>query len=263
MHKNLLKEKLRAGQRTFGIFCNYPTPALVEVAGHLGFDCVIIDAEHGPMDLQTCEHMVRAAHCAGITPILRLPYSDPRLINRYLDTGAHGIMAPHFDSVERAKAIVAGAKYYPLGNRGAGANTRAADYGMTLSGSEYAAWANEETMVLGILEDAHVQSVLPDVLRVEGVDGVGIGPADLAQSMGLPGQINHPSVVEKVNQMSRVVMDSGKVLTKVVMNPANAVSDIKEYTEMGVPLILVSMHALLSNTIREFLSNKTIARPKS
>jgi 4-hydroxy-2-oxoheptanedioate aldolase len=256
MRKNSLKAKLNVGEKAYGVFVNYPSPALVEVAGYLGFDLVFIDAEHGPMDMETCEHMVRAAHCAGITPILRLPYPDPAIVNRYLDTGAMGILFPHLDSVERAKAMVAGAKYHPMGHRGAGANTRAAEYGMTLSGSEYAAWSNEETMIFSILEDAYVLPVLPDILKVEGLDGFAIGLADLSQSLGMPGQTNDPQVQKTLDQIVDLIKKSGKLLSRSVRNEDTVMEEARREMDRGANLIMISIHTLLKRSIKQFLPAK-------
>src|SRR5437762_2427434 len=136
-----LRERLARNKPLFGIFVNYPSPSLVELCGHIGYDWVFIDAEHGPLDLETCENMVRAAETAGIVPIIRLPYPDPTLVNRYLDTGAMGILVPHLGSASQARAFVDAAKYHPAGHRGAGSRTRAADFGFRRSASDYARWA--------------------------------------------------------------------------------------------------------------------------
>jgi 4-hydroxy-2-oxoheptanedioate aldolase len=218
---------------------------------------VFIDSEHGPMDMETCEHMVRAAHCAGITPILRLPYPDPAIVNRYLDTGAMGILFPHLDSVERAKAMVAGAKYHPQGKRGAGANTRAAEYGMTLSGSEYAAWANEQTMVFGIVEDGHALPVLSEILKTDGLDGCLVGSSDLSQSLGFPGQVSHPRVVETAAKMCQTIVASGKILGLPIMNGDNAQVETQQHFDKGAKIVAISMHTLLKRAGKEFLKNKS------
>ena len=237
-----------------GLFINFAAPAIVEMAGYIGYDFVFIDAEHGPQDCETCEHMVRAAESAGIVPIIRLPYPEPNLINRYLDTGAMGVLVPHVSSAEVARAVVDAARYYPQGHRGAGARTRAGDFGFTRSGADYAAWANAETLVLGILEDDGLDANLPEILKVEGFDGFVIGPSDLAQSLGLPGQVRHPKVMEAVNAISRQVLASPKLLCRVLQDAEAGPADTKSFIELGAHMIAETYSGVFARGARDILS---------
>jgi len=257
MRQTGLKQKLRAKETAFGMFINYPSPDLVEMAGLMGFDWVFIDTEHGPMGLETCSHMVRAAECVGLTSIIRLPYPDPRLINRALDTGAMGVLVPHLDSAERAREIVAGAKYYPQGERGAGHGTRAADHGFRLKGAEYAAWANEETMVFGIVEDGHALKNMPEILKVDGLTGVTIGPSDMSHSLGVPGQSNHPRVVEVVDEITRLALASDKALCRVAMSAT--AEEAARYIALGVPMIAVGVKNLIAQSGLDFIGKAKAA----
>jgi 2-keto-3-deoxy-L-rhamnonate aldolase RhmA len=249
-----LRPRLGQGRPLLGAFIHLPAPAIVEMAGHSGYDFVIIDAEHGPQDVETCEHMVRAAETAGIVPIIRLPYPDPRLINRYLDTGAMGVLVPHIANAEVARAVVDAAKYHPLGHRGAGGRTRASNFGLTQSSVEYAAWANAETMVFGILEDAGLDQNLPEILEVEGFDGFVIGPSDLSQSLGLPGQTRHPKVLEAVDAISRQVLASGKVLCRPLQDAQRAPEEARDFAAMGVHMISEPFIGLFARGARDILS---------
>ena len=147
MRKNLVKEKLKAGETVLGVFCNVNSPPIVEVLGLLGFDFVIIDSEHGPMDLESCEHMVRAAENTGITPIIRVALNLQQLILRNLDMGALGVQMPLINNKADAQAVVDSVKYPPIGKRGL-APVRVADYGLTEPLGEYVKKANEETLVV-------------------------------------------------------------------------------------------------------------------
>jgi len=253
MRQNTLKARLREGKTAFGVMLNLPSPELVELVGLLGFDWVFIDAEHGPMSVETCEHMVRAAETVGITPMIRLPYPEPLLINRYLDTGAMGVLFPHMKSRERAEAAVGGLKYHPLGRRGAGSGTRAADYGLRLSAPQYAEWANSETMLFGIIEDNEAVDVLPEILKVEGLDGVLIGPSDLSQSLGMPGQTTHPEVLKLVDQMSATVRASNKLLCVALRGEATAFQDTQRLVDMGVPMIVITAKNLVVRGAKDLL----------
>lgn len=249
-----LRARLAEKRPLLGVFVNYPAPALVEMAGYAGYDFVFIDAEHGPQDVETCEHMVRAAETAGIVPIIRLPYPEPALINRYLDTGAMGVLVPHVSSAEIARAVVDAARYHPLGRRGAGARTRAADFGFTRSGAEYAAWANAEILVLGILEDAGLEGSLPELLAVDGLDGFVIGPSDLSQSLGLPGQTRHPKVLEAVAAISQQVLASDKLLCRVLQDAELGPSDAREFAALGAHMIAETYSNLFARGSRDVLS---------
>jgi 4-hydroxy-2-oxoheptanedioate aldolase len=249
-----LRPRLARRRPLLGIFVNYPAPALVELAGHVGYDFVFIDAEHGPQDLETCEHMVRAAETAEIVPIIRLPYPEPALVNRYLDTGAMGVLVPHVGSAAIARAVVDAAKYHPLGKRGAGSRTRAADFGFTRSATDYAAWANAETVVLGILEDDGLDKNLPEILDVEGFDGFVIGPSDLSQSLGLPGQVRHPKVQETIDSISQQVLASPKLLCRVLQDAQRAPDDAREFARLGAQLIAETYTGLFARGARDILS---------
>jgi len=236
-----------------GLFVNYPSPALVELAGHIGYDWVFIDAEHGPLDLETVEHMVRAAETAGVVPIVRLPQPDPSLVHRYLDTGAMGILVPHLSSVEVANEMVDAAKFPPRGHRGAGSRTRAAGFGFRMTAADYADWSNSETVVFGILEDRSGYEQLSDILTVDGLDGLVVGPSDLSQSLGVPGQTSHPKVVELVDAITKQVLASSKVLCRVMTNASTAVSDLRRFQVMGVPMVAEPFTGLFARGAREIL----------
>ena len=107
---NQTKQKLLKGEVVYGVFVTIPAPRVVELCGIAGFDYVIIDAEHGPMDFGVCENLVRAAEAANITPLIRVPSHEPKTILRYLDIGALGIMAPQVNSASDARAIVSAVK---------------------------------------------------------------------------------------------------------------------------------------------------------
>lgn len=129
MRTNYTKVKLEEGRVVFGAIISRYAPDLVELFGAIGYDFVMIDCEHGPMDLDQVEHMVRAAEVFDITPIARIPDHADSTILRYLDRGVQGIIVPHVNTREEADAVVRAARYYPDGHRGVGGG-RAHDYGV-------------------------------------------------------------------------------------------------------------------------------------
>ena len=127
---NQIKSKLAAGQVVVGSFVYVPSAELTEIIGLLGFDFVVIDMEHGPIDTKVAGDMVRAAELAGVTPIIRVTHNAQPLILRALDIGALGVHVPNVNETHEAQAAVASVKYPPQGQRGL-ADVRAARYGLT------------------------------------------------------------------------------------------------------------------------------------
>jgi len=185
---------LRSGNPLLGLFVGLPSPALVEMAGHAGFEFVIVDNEHGPASIETTEHLLRAARASGIVPVVRTQESD---ILRVLDIGASAIQVPQVESAEQAARIVAAAKYAPIGARGAAFSTRAAGYGF-FGGAPHVAASNEGTAVIVMAESRRALDALDAILAVPGVDAVFFGPNDLSFSLGHPGEMQHPEVVAAI-----------------------------------------------------------------
>ncbi|GAI41536.1 unnamed protein product, partial [marine sediment metagenome] len=146
MHKNQAKEKILGGGTAYGVMCNLYSPMIVELIGHVGFDFVLIDAEHGPAGVESCDHMVRAAETVGIASYIRIAMNIQQNTLRHLDIGALGVQLPMVNTRAEAEAVVEAVKYPPQGKRGL-ASVRAADYGLTMSLEEYALKANQETLI--------------------------------------------------------------------------------------------------------------------
>jgi 4-hydroxy-2-oxoheptanedioate aldolase len=201
-------------------------PRLVEWAALAGFDYVLIDAEHGPIDPAACEDLVRAAEVMNVTPIVRVPDNNDKLILRYLDVGVQGIMVPQVNTVEDAERAVGAVKYAPLGRRGL-AGSRAASYGVGTSLAEYTRRANDETMVLVQIENIKAMPHLDNILRVEGIDVFELGQADLSQSMGFPGETGRPEVVAAVDAIVSRVLAAGKLIGDTTNDPKVAAECLK------------------------------------
>jgi 4-hydroxy-2-oxoheptanedioate aldolase len=245
---NRLKDKLAAGQPTT-IIAPYATSAgLVEMLGHFGFDGVFLDCEHGPASWEEVEHMIRAAELAGYTSIVRVQDHDPATITRALDRGAAGIQVPHVNTAAEAAFIVEHAKYAPLGHRG-WSGWRGA-YGV--AGSEYARQANDSTLVAIMLEEVEALNNLDDILRVEHVDVFFVAPGDLAQSMGLPGQANHPSVQNAIDDALRRIKTSGRV-SGTLTTPRT----LDHYRELGVLFLYVGLQSILEPASQDFVNQAT------
>jgi 4-hydroxy-2-oxoheptanedioate aldolase len=174
-------------------------PAFIEVAGYSGVDFVIIDMEHGPVCFSELQNLIRAALLANVIPIVRASDSTEISIAKPLDLGALGIQIPQVTSGNMAKACVRAARFFPKGERGVCRFVRAARYS-SMPREEYFLTANE-TLIIIQLEGKEAIVDIDNILKVEGIDIVFIGPYDLSQSLGVPGQVGHPLVTKAMNDI--------------------------------------------------------------
>lgn len=251
MQKNLFKEKIKMGMPVYGFYLGFPSPELVEFMGYVGFDYVIIDAEHYAFNIETIQDIARASVLTNMTPIVRVPKNDQELILGYLETGIQGIIVPHIHNVAAARAAVEAVKYFPLGNRGAGSGTRTANYGLTQTSTEYFELANNQTVIIALIEDVEGIDNIPEILLVEGIDAVSIGSGDLAMSMGHPGNPNHPEVRSMVEKARANILSSDKALGSLANTSDAAQVAVRE----GSLFITLSFGAFLGNSMRDFLRN--------
>jgi 2-keto-3-deoxy-L-rhamnonate aldolase RhmA len=187
MQVNTTKQKLKDGNVVFGAIVGEYAPTTVEVMGHIGWDFIMIDCEHGSMGLLEVEHLVRACETAGITPLARVPDHAPATILRFLDRGVQGVIVPHVNTKAQAEAVVKAARYYPDGERSIG-STRAHDYNVGVTRVESTRWLNEQVLVIPMIEHIDAVAALDEILSVPGIDVIHCAPNDLAQSMGFPAE---------------------------------------------------------------------------
>jgi 2-keto-3-deoxy-L-rhamnonate aldolase RhmA len=195
LHENLLRRKLAAGRTTYGLWVTLEAPTITEVAAELGFDWVVIDAEHGHLDYKDVLGHVRAARHTGTTPLVRIPEVQQGLIKRMLDVGAAGILVPQVYGPEEVERAVRFAKYPPRGIRGVGGE-RATLWGMKLR--ECTGRANAETMVIPLMETVEAGEKIDAILDVPGVDAIQFGPADYSSSSGHLGEWEGPGVAARL-----------------------------------------------------------------
>ncbi len=236
---NTLKRKLDWGQPVIGPFLTLNCPDLVELMGLTGFDFLIIDTEHGPMEAESIQNLIRAAELRGITPIVRVSDTRDVTILKTLDVGAHGIQVPQVNSPEAAQAVVRAAKYFPVGTRGA-AMPRAADYGLRPF-DEHLASANDETMVIVHCENRVGLSCIEEIAATPGVDVIFVGPYDLSQSLEFPGLIDSPQVVMAVERALKAARNAGKPAGIFVTSEEEACMRL----DQGFRYIAYSMDSIL------------------
>lgn len=204
------KEKLQNHQPVFGPFMKTSDPAFTEAAGYAGMDFAILDMEHGPVDIAGMQNNIRAAQLAGVLPVVRVPAITGEAIGKALDIGAAAIEIPQISSAEQARKAVQTAKFYPQGQRGVCRFVRAAHYSAQAR-EEYFRTANE-TLVIAQLEGTEAIDNIDTILKVPGIDIIFIGPYDLSQSVGLPGQITHPVVLDCMRTIIQKARQEGIVV---------------------------------------------------
>jgi 4-hydroxy-2-oxoheptanedioate aldolase len=249
VRSNAVRSKLKSGEVVIGCFVGFPSAEVVEICGYSGYDFVMIDAEHGPISPHDAYHMVLAAEVSGTTPLIRVPRNDPSVVLRYMDIGAGGVMVPQVNSAEEARAVVQAVKYHPHGHRGL-AQPRATGYGIGTTLSEYAAFANDETLVIVQFENIVALEHVPEVIKVPGVDVLLIGPSDLAQSMGYPGQLGHPEVLAVIDRVCDMCKESDVVLGTIAADAEST----NRLIDRGYRMIAPSATGILSQWSRNYLA---------
>jgi len=252
MKENRLKRQLAAGHLAVGTFCIIPNATVVEALGVAGLDFVILDTEHGPLSIETCEDLVRAADVSGTTPIIRVSRNQEDLILRALDIGAGGVQVPQCGSAEDAERIVRAAKYHPRGERGVSIFTRAGGY---VGSPHHTETCNREQLVVVHIEGVNGVDNLDDVLAVDGIDVIFLGPYDLSQSLGITGQVDHPRVRETLASCAAKCRAAGRWVGSYAKDVAMA----KWLISIGVQYIatlvdaagIVLFYRQLAEAIRE------------
>jgi 4-hydroxy-2-oxoheptanedioate aldolase len=192
------REKIGKGV-VLGTFSKSSDPAFVEVMGHAGFDFVVLDLEHGPNNVLSLQNLIRAAEVSGLLPIVRVNEDTPSHIGQVLDVGAGGIQVPKVQSRQDVERIIQAARFSPQGMRGVCRFVRAADYSSTDRGAYFA--ESNATLLILQLEGQEAVENIEEILSVPGVDIVFIGPYDLSQSLGIPGEVRNPKVSEAMTKI--------------------------------------------------------------
>ena len=226
------KTMLNSGNCGIGTWCELPNADTIEILAKSGMNFVIIDLEHGPHGFETAAAMARGAQLYDCAALVRVPSNNPETILRALEIGSDGIVVPQISNVDAAREAVSAAKYYPDGNRGFSPFTRSGGY--SSEGVEnLAEIANERTLCVLLVEGVEGISNLDEILTVDGIDVIYIGTYDLCQSVGHPGQPNHPEVVKLLSACVRKINSAGKAAGCL----AQSVDEVKRWIEMGIRFI--------------------------
>jgi 4-hydroxy-2-oxoheptanedioate aldolase len=235
-----LKSKIKSGKTVVGPFVIIPSASMVDTLGYSGMDFCIIDTEHGSMTMESANDLVIAGQGAGISPIIRVGSKDEWPILRALDIGADGVQVPQVNTREDAEKVVDAAKYAPLGNRGMSIFTRAGRY-FSDEGNRHAERQNEETTIIVHIEGEEGLRNLDSIMEVKGIDVLFLGPYDISQSLGIPGDVRNP-IVEKA---LREAADKANKKGRVVGSYAKDVEMGKWLIDQGVQYLSVNVDATI------------------
>jgi 4-hydroxy-2-oxoheptanedioate aldolase len=241
---NTFKAALKSGKHQLGIWNSIGGPTVVEHLAACGFDWVLIDTEHAPADVADVLPALQAiAGYPDVTAVVRPASNDAVLIKRILDFGAQTLLIPYVQSVEEAEAAVAAIRYAPRGIRGFAGMTRASRFGQV---EDYGKRAEEELCLLIQVETQLALDQIEEIATVDGVDGVFIGPADLAASMGHPGNMTHPDVVNAIEdafaRLAKVNVPSG-ILSLDLAFSKHCIALGTAFTAVGIDLALLDQGA--------------------
>ncbi len=235
-----LKKKLQAGQTVVGPFVIVPSVTMIDTLGYAGMDFCIIDTEHGPISVESATDLVIAAQGTGVAPIIRVGDNDERLILRALDIGAEGVQVPQINSIPDAESVVHAAKYAPIGERGLSIFTRAGNY-FADDGSGHTDRQNDETMTVVHIEGKRGLDNLEQIMTVDGIDVLFLGPYDISQSLGHPGDVRNPIVESALREATAKARAQGRA----VGSYAKDVEMGKWLIDLGIQYISINVDAII------------------
>ncbi len=231
--ENPVKRKLHEGQPAIGTWLSLCSPVSAELMAPIGWDWLVVDAQHSPVGFETMVNCFRAIQLGGAIPMARVPWNDTVWIQRTLDAGALGLVVPMVNSAKEAEQVVANMKYGPVGVRSSG-GSRVSNY----IGGDYYTFAQQNLTVIVMIETITAAERAEEILSVEGVDGCFIGPNDLALSMGLPPDKRGPgSDLEKV--MARI-LEAGKKVGTAVGKHCYDATEVNERIAQGYQFLALA-----------------------
>jgi len=243
-----MKGRLVKGGVARGVSVMFPSPQIVEILAHAGYDWVLLDCEHGALSAESVELLCMAAEANGITPIARPRHAGAEAILEVLERGAQGVQVPHITSPEGARAVVEAVKYHPLGRRSLAARTRPAGYGLSTRADDFTRRANEETLVCLQVEETEAIDNLDQILAVPGVDVIFVGPSDLSQSLGRPGELDHPEVRRAITRLFSRIVSAGRIA-----GCAGDTAAWKRYHAAGVTYLYTHLPTVIAAGSEAFL----------
>jgi 4-hydroxy-2-oxoheptanedioate aldolase len=235
---NTFKKAMAAGETQYGCWLSMADAGAAEMIGTTGFDWVLIDGEHSPNDIRSIRDQLIALQASNAHTMVRVPMGETWLIKQVLDVGAQTVMVPMVESAEQARELVRACTYPPGGKRGVGATAaRATQFGAI---SDYIATADAQICLLVQVESRAGIAALDEILTVEGVDGVFIGPSDLSTDMGFSGNVDAPEVQDTIRDALGRIAAAGKAPGIMSLGEGTPA-----YVDAGAQFIAVAIDVLL------------------
>ena len=246
---NAFKAAIRSGKQQIGLWVALANHYSAEICAGSGFDWLLFDGEHGPNDPPGMLPQLQAAAAYPVSAIVRPAWNDKVLLKRYLDVGFQSFLVPYVQTVAEAEAAVAAIRYPTRGVRGVAGTTRASRYGRV---ADYTDRAEEEICLLVQIETRLGLDNLEAIARTDGIDGVFIGPADLAAGLGHLGKIGHPEVQSAIQDAIKRIRACGKPAGILATDEAST----RRYMEWGTVFTAVGLDAMILRVESEKLLHK-------
>lgn len=209
MIENRVKKALKAGGTVIGCqVAEVRSPNICQMYATAGFDFIFIDMEHGGFNMETVADFITASKGAGIVPVVRVPALEEHFIGRLLDSGTCGLMVPHIHTSEQVERVIKYSKYRPLGDRGLAPFRAHTDFSK-VDVSEFIRQANENTMIVLMVEDDEAIENIDDLVSLDSVDVIFMGTMDLSQSLNIPGQVRHPEILKRIDRVIEACEKNG------------------------------------------------------
>jgi len=236
--QNVFKQALVAGRQQIGLWVSLASPYSAEIVAGAGFDWIVIDTEHSPNEVDTTLAQLQVVAAYPVAPVVRPAWNDKVLIKRHLDIGAQTLLIPYVQTADEAAAAAAAIRYPLRGVRGVAGVTRASRFGRV---SDYTRRAEQELCLIVQVENRAGLDNLEAIAKVDGVDGVFVGPADLAAGLGHLGEQSHPEVQSAIRDAIARIRACGKSAGILATDEASA----RRYIEWGTTFTAVGVDAMI------------------
>jgi len=251
---NLMKSRMESGQVAVGMIVRLMRSVEIAAIAHsAGFDCLYIDLEHCTFSLETVSQICLMAASLDVTPLVRVPGIDPAMISRTLEAGAQGIIVPHLETKEDALKVVRAAKFAPVGERSILA-TGPHTLFKGAPADQYMSKMNRSTLVAGMIESVQAVANAAEIAAVDGMDMLLVGSNDLCNSLGIPGQLDHPRLMEAYDSVLAACKQHGKFL---------GVGGLNSRPEIARELLRKGARYVSAGSDTGFLMNAATATAKS
>ncbi|MGH1354663.1 MAG: aldolase/citrate lyase family protein [Thalassovita sp.] len=237
--KNPFKAALAAGKMQYGCWSGFADAFAIEVLGTAGFDWIVVDGEHAANDIRSIQAQLQALQGSESHPVVRVPIGEDWMIKQVLDAGAQTVLVPMVESAAQAEQLVRAMRYPPEGIRGVGAAmARASRFGGI---ADYVKVANQEICLLVQIENRKGVEALDEILKLDKIDGVFIGPADLAADLGHPGNPSHPDIRAVIQDCMSRIAASDKAAG--ILTPDDKIA--AEYRDWGAQFLAVGLDVVM------------------